>query len=67
MFDTNKCFIIDNEIDWRKRKIKEAIYSIINKSINRHDEIDKQWISILNQSSHSIKDLIKKKQQILTA
>lgn len=63
MFDTKKSFIIDNEIDWKKRKIKEAIYSKVNNSINRRDEIDKQWTSVLYQASSTIKDLINKKQQ----
>jgi hypothetical protein len=47
----------------RKRKIKEAIYSIVNNSINRHDEIDKQWTTVLYQTSSIIKNLINKKQQ----
>lgn len=63
MFDTRKSFIIDNEIDWKRRKIKEAIYSIANKSINRHDEIDKQWIPILLQSTPRIRETIYKKQR----
>jgi hypothetical protein len=63
MFDTEKGFIIDNEINWRKRKIKEAIYSIVNNSINRHDEIEKRWTPVSHQSSTTIKNLINKKQE----
>ncbi|CAF0966041.1 unnamed protein product [Rotaria sordida] len=42
-FNTNTAFIIDNEIDFKKRRIKESIYSIINDSINRHDQLDERW------------------------
>ena len=63
MFNTEKCFIIDNEINSKKRKIKETIYLIVNNSINRHYEIDKQWTSVLYQTSSLIKNLINKKQQ----
>jgi len=40
IFDTNHAFIIDEEKDYWKRRTKEAIYSIINKSINTHAEIN---------------------------
>ena len=29
MFDTRNAFIIENEVDWKRRKSKEAIYSIV--------------------------------------
>jgi hypothetical protein len=63
MFNTEKAFIIGNEINWKKRRIKEAIYSTINNSINRHYEIDKQWTSVIHNVTPIIKNIINKKQQ----
>jgi predicted GIY-YIG superfamily endonuclease len=58
MFDLNKAFVIDNEIGWKKRRIKEAIYSTINNSINRKDDINTLWLPLLNESSTRIKSII---------
>ncbi len=63
MFNTEKAFIIGNEINWKKRRIKEAIYSTINNSINRHDEIDKQWTSVIHNVTPIVKNIINKEQQ----
>jgi hypothetical protein len=58
MFDLNKAFVIDNEIGWKKRRIKEAIYSTINNSINRKDDINTLWLPLLHESSARIKSII---------
>ena len=52
--DTRKAFIIDKEIDFKKRKIKESIYSFINNSINRHEQLDDTWYPILQQEKRRI-------------
>ena len=59
MFDTTNAFIIENEVDWKRRKTKEAIYSIVNQSINKHNEIDPGWLSIITKNSELIKKKIK--------
>jgi hypothetical protein len=44
MFDPNSSFAIDFYTDnRRRRRIKEAIYSTINNSFNKHDLIDNAW------------------------
>ena len=43
-FDLTKAFVIDNETNWKKRRIKESIYSTINNSINRRDDINELWL-----------------------
>jgi len=64
MFNPRNAFIVDNEIDYKKRKIKEAIYSIINDSINRHDQLDESWYPVLQHEKNKIKRKIKYKKQI---
>ena len=66
MFDPTTSFPIDNEINYRKRKIKEAIYSTVNNSINKHDNIDTAWNNILHKETKPIKEYIqlKKKQNL---
>ena len=56
LFNPSRAFIISNEIDRRKRRIKESIYSTINHSINRRDEIDKLWFPLLYKSTPKIKN-----------
>ena len=58
LFDTNNAFIIDEEKDYWKRRTKEAIYSIINQSINTHDEINPAWTPILNKFKQQIQQRI---------
>ena len=62
-FDPEKGFIIDNEINPRKRKIKETIYSIINESINKHDIIHDGWLHILQHEKTQILRRIETKKQ----
>ena len=40
LFNTNQAFILEQEKQWNKRKTKETIYSLINNSINKCDNID---------------------------
>lgn len=47
MFDPSKAKLIDVERDYKKRKIKETIYSNIINSINKHDELDGAWQNII--------------------
>jgi hypothetical protein len=54
-FDLTKAFIIDNDISWKRRRIKESIYSTINNSINRHDNINELWLPLLYETSSKIK------------
>jgi hypothetical protein len=63
MFDPAKAFVISNEIDWRKRRLKEAIYSNVNQSINRRDDIDKAWMPILFSSRSTINKTIEVKRR----
>ena len=54
-FNPSYGFIIDNEIDYKKRKIKESIYSIINNSINRHKQLMKAGIRYCNNKKTKYK------------
>ena len=67
MFDPSKAFIIDNEIDRRKRRIKESIYSTINNAINRRDEIDNLWLPLLYERTTTIKNIIEMKRRTANA
>ena len=58
LFDPEKAFIIDSEIDRHKRRIKEAVYSTINTSVNRKDEIDKMWTPLLHDTGQRIRKII---------
>jgi hypothetical protein len=60
---TNDAFIIDEEKDYWKRLTKEAIYSIISKSINTHDEINAAWIPILYKAKEQIQRKIQLNQE----
>ena len=66
IFDTNDAFIIDEEKDYWKRRTKEAIYSIINKSINTHDEINAAWTPILYKTKEQIQRKIQSSQENYT-
>ncbi len=63
-FDPNVAFIIDNETNYWKRRKKETIYSIINKSINKCDLIDDGWNNVMYKESKKIKEIIEKKQKM---
>jgi uncharacterized FlaG/YvyC family protein len=63
-FNPQLSFIIDNDTDYRKRKIKEAIYSKVNESINKHDNIDIAWNNILHKERTMIKQNIKFKKKL---
>ena len=58
LFDTENAFIIDSEVNRHKRRVKEAIYSNINGSINRRDDIDKMWTPLLCETGQGIKNTI---------
>ena len=62
----NKAFVIDNETGWKKRRIKETIYSTINNSINRRDDINVLWLPLLYESTSRIKSIIATKSQLNT-
>ncbi|CAF5119793.1 unnamed protein product [Rotaria sp. Silwood1] len=68
MFHPEEAFIIDTETNWFKRRTKEAIYSIINESINKHNDIDSAWLHILLKNKEQIKKRIafKKSQRFKT-
>jgi predicted GIY-YIG superfamily endonuclease len=53
-FNPSKAFAIDNEIDFKKRRIKESIYSIINNSINKRDQLNESWYPILQNGKNKI-------------
>ena len=57
-FTPNQATVIDKETDWNRRRIKEAIDSIINDSINRHDDINGIWLPIINRGKERIKNRI---------
>ena len=61
IFDLNKAFIIDHETRWKRRRIKEAIYSTVNNSINRRNEINEIWLPLLHDASTHIKHDIEKR------
>jgi hypothetical protein len=64
MFDPNSAFTIDSDTDFRRRRIKEAVYSTLNDSINKHDLIDNAWNNILHKESTTIKENIKFKMKM---
>jgi uncharacterized FlaG/YvyC family protein len=66
MFKPDLSFIIDSDTDYRRRRIKEAIYSTINHSINKHDNIDIAWNNILHKERPKIKQDIKLKKEFNT-
>ena len=66
MFNPELSFITDIDTDYRKRRIKEAIYSIINDSINKYDSIDSAWNNILHRQNVKIKQEIEFKKKVNT-
>ena len=61
MFDSSLSYVVDTETNYIKRRIKEAIFSSINNSINQHKLIDVAWNNILCNEQKSIKEMIKLK------
>ena len=61
MFDPSKAIIIDNETDYRRRKIKEAIYSEVLSSINRRDKFSEAWAGVLSKNSETIRKNISRR------
>ena len=59
MFDPSKAIIIDNETDYRRRKIKEAIYSEVLNSINKRDKLSEAWAGVLSKNSETIRKNIR--------
>ena len=62
-FNTASAIILEKEVNWKRRRIKEAIYSMINNSINRRNDIDPLWFPIIHEKSEPIKKKIKYKQE----
>ena len=65
-FDIENAFIIDNESNYWKRKTKESVYSIINNSINKYNNIDKLWNILIHRNKTQIINNIKFKQNQVT-
>ncbi|CAF3247150.1 unnamed protein product [Rotaria sp. Silwood2] len=63
-FDTTTAIAIEKETNWKRRRIKEAIYSTLNNSINKHDDIDAMWLPIILKNSKQIKKKIQYKQKL---
>ena len=61
MFDPSLSYVVDTETNYIKRRIKEAIFSSINNSINQYKLIDAVWNNILCKEQKSIKEMIKLK------
>ena len=64
MFNPDSVFVIDSDTNYGKIRIKEAINSTINNSINKHDNIDSAWNNILYKEKTIIKDNIKFKKKL---
>ena len=60
-FNIKQAFVIEKEINWKVRRIKEAIYSHVNQSINKRDELYKGWIPIMHSATPMIKRSIEQK------
>ena len=64
-FNTSRAITLEKEIDWRRRKLKEAIYSTVYNSINKRDDIERSWLPIIHKYLELIKKKIKYKQHLL--
>ena len=62
LFDPTKAIILDNETSYRRRKVKETIYSNIVNSINKHDKLDDTWQIIISKNGDQIRKRIKFKE-----
>jgi hypothetical protein len=63
LFDVDKAFIIEEEKDYWKRRIKESIYSQVNQSINAHDKLNEAWTPIIHMNKQIIERKIKLSQE----
>ncbi|CAF0855192.1 unnamed protein product [Didymodactylos carnosus] len=63
LFEPEKAMILDVETDYRKRKIKESVFSEIVQSINRHDHLSAEWRTIMNKNGDQIRKHIKFKEE----
>ena len=63
MFQPDNEFVVDNETNYWKRRKQEAIYSLINNSLNKCDSIDTGWNNLLCKETKRIKESIKFKKQ----
>ena len=63
MFNTTRAFVIENEINWKVRRIKETVYSHVNQSINKRDELYKGPIPILYSATLIIKRNLEQKKE----
>jgi uncharacterized protein YifE (UPF0438 family) len=60
LFNNEQAFMAEQEKNWKKRKIKEAIYALVNNSINKHDNLIKAWDPILFKAKQQIQRKIQK-------
>jgi hypothetical protein len=63
LFNTEQAFILQQEKNWNKRRIKEAIYSLVNNSINKHDNLIEAWDPILFKTKQQIQRKIQQQRQ----
>ena len=59
MFDSSNAIILDIETDYRRRKIKEAIYSEVLGSINKRNQFSEAWKGILSKNSDKIRKQVR--------
>lgn len=60
-FDPSKATILDNETDWKKRKVKEAIYTQILRSINKCDIVNPAWNNIVRKNCNEIRKQVNRR------
>ena len=63
--NTSRAIILEKEIDWRRRRFKDATYSTVYNLINKRDDIERPWLPIIHKYSELIKKKIKQKQRLL--
>ena len=61
MFHPEEAFVIDNDTNWSRRRTKEAIYSVINESINKHKDIDPSWLPLLQKTENKLRKELQQK------
>ena len=54
-FNTSTAIDLEKETNWKRRRIKETIYSILVNSINKNDGIDPLWSPIISKFGEPIK------------
>jgi hypothetical protein len=63
LFNTEQAFIVEQEKNWNKRRVKEAVYSLVNNSINKHDNLIEAWDPILFKTKQQIQRKIQQQKQ----